>query len=66
VEQAMTHEVQAGQFAARNAHTLTESELDTVSGGKTATEDELDQCAGQNGAARAKNVWFYMLGKYGY
>jgi bacteriocin-like protein len=59
-------QVQAGQFAARNAHTLTESELDTVSGGRTATADDLDFCAGEEGLHRALNVWNYMLGQYGY
>jgi hypothetical protein len=61
----MTHEVQPGQFAARNAHTLTESELDTVSGG-TAQEDDIAFCAGEEGLQRALNTWNWMVGKLGY
>jgi hypothetical protein len=62
VEQAMTHEVHAGQFAARNAHTLTESELDAVSGGW----DYIDSCTAVVGQERAENTWNYLLGQYGY
>jgi bacteriocin-like protein len=62
----MTHEVKPDQFAARDANTLTESELDTVSGGTTAEEEAWNVCTGLLGLQRALNVWNYALGKAGY
>jgi bacteriocin-like protein len=59
----MTHEVQAHQLAARDAQTLTESELDTVSGGDVYA-DNADFCARAAAFNRTKNVWNYLVGLY--
>jgi hypothetical protein len=61
----MTHKVQA-QFAARDAHTLTEGELDTVSAGQPKIDNWVEFCDAAYGVGRALNAWNYALGACGY